>query len=260
LVMLRETGDKTFTGHILGTLGSVAHARGDYARATALYEESLAISRDQGYRIIVTAMLASLGNVAGENGDYERAATLLQESLTLSRELGNKGGAARALRDLASVKWRQGDYAQAVKLLDECLTLQREIGDKPGIAYTQPVLGDVARSQGDYERATMLYRESLLHHLKEDRWGNAESLRRLAAMAGVQGQPERAARLFAAAAAIRAAIGAPLPPADRADVERDIAAVRAQLDEATFNAAWDAGQKMILEEAVAYALEDVNEP
>jgi DNA-binding NarL/FixJ family response regulator len=43
----------------------------------------------------------------------------------------------------------------------------------------------------------------------------------------------------------------PVPPVERAPYERDMAAVRAQLDEASFAAAWAAGQAMTLEEAIA---------
>ena len=130
--------------------------------------------------------------------------------------------------------------------------MQREVGDEHN-AYTQPIVGDVARAQGDHERATALYRDSLRHQMKEARWGNAESLRRLAAMAEVQRRPDIAARLFGAAEAIREAIGAPLPPVSRADYERDVAAVRAQLDEAMFTSLWAEGRAMTIEQAIAYA-------
>lgn len=84
--------------------------------------------------------------------------------------------------------------------------------------------------------------------------GIAECLVGLAGLAAVAGQPERAARLFAAAEALLDAIGAPLSPADRAESQRDLAAARAQLDSAAFAAAWDAGQVMSLEWAVDQAL------
>jgi hypothetical protein len=56
------------------------------------------------------------------------------------------------------------------------------------------------------------------------------------------------------AEALREAIGAPLPPDERPDYEREVAHVRAQLDEAAFKAAWQEGRVMTLEEAVAFAL------
>jgi hypothetical protein len=84
----------------------------------------------------------------------------------------------------------------------------------------------------------------------------AESLEGLASIAGLQGHMDRAATLFGAAAALRAMIGAPLPLVDRADYERDVAAVRARLDAATFQIAWEAGQKMMLDEMLEFALKD----
>jgi hypothetical protein len=45
-----------------------------------------------------------------------------------------------------------------------------------------------------------------------------------------------------------------LSPADRADYDRISVATRTQLDDATFAAAWAAGQALTLEQAIAEAL------
>ena len=45
-----------------------------------------------------------------------------------------------------------------------------------------------------------------------------------------------------------------MDPIDRADYDRDVAAIRAQLDETTFAAAWAAGRALSLEQAIAEAL------
>ena len=57
-----------------------------------------------------------------------------------------------------------------------------------------------------------------------------------------------------AAAALRDAIGAPLPPSEQADYERNLAAAQAG-DADTFAAAWSAGGAMALEQTVDYALD-----
>ena len=84
----------------------------------------------------------------------------------------------------------------------------------------------------------------------------AGSLERCAGLAARQGQPERGARLFGAAEALRTALGAPLPPAERAAYEHDVAADRTQLDAATFAAAWAEGRALPLEQAIADALSE----
>jgi hypothetical protein len=74
-------------------------------------------------------------------------------------------------------------------------------------------------------------------------------------VAGVQGQPERAARLFGATDVLRAALGLPVRPADRRRYDRDVSAVRAALGAETFAAAWAAGRALSLEQAIAEATE-----
>src|SRR5690349_6266486 len=75
---------------------------------------------------------------------------------------------------------------------------------------------------------------------------------------GHKGQPERAARVFGAGQALRQSLRANLardwPGGARSDYEQDVATVRAQLDAATFEAAWAAGRAMTLEQAIAEAL------
>jgi hypothetical protein len=86
-----------------------------------------------------------------------------------------------------------------------------------------------------------------------DRQFIAESLEGLAGVAGAQGQAERAARLWGAAEALRAAVGAPSSPAERAHYESYRHTARAYLDEASYAVAWVEGRAMTVEQAVAYA-------
>jgi hypothetical protein len=70
------------------------------------------------------------------------------------------------------------------------------------------------------------------------------------------GRPERVACLFAAARALRDAIGAPLPPYQCARLERRVAAARDDLGEEAFAIRWGEGQAMPLEQAIAAALQE----
>src|SRR5262245_65430993 len=80
------------------------------------------------------------------------------------------------------------------------------------------------------------------------------ALEGLAGVAVTQGLAEQGARLFGASEALRESMGWPLPPVSRADYERDVAAARAQLDEAAFAEEWAAGRALTLEQAIAEAL------
>ena len=82
----------------------------------------------------------------------------------------------------------------------------------------------------------------------------AACLSGLAAVAAAQAQPERAARLFGAAEALREAMGSQLLPLDYGGYPHHLGATRAQLGEETFGAAWGTGQAMTLQQAVDYAI------
>jgi hypothetical protein len=72
-------------------------------------------------------------------------------------------------------------------------------------------------------------------------------------VAGAQGQPARAARLFGATDTLRTALGIPVRPADRRLYDRDMSAVHAALGHERFAAAWAAGRALALEQAIAEA-------
>ena len=76
-------------------------------------------------------------------------------------------------------------------------------------------------------------------------------------MFGARGQPERAARLFGAAEAALEGLAMTLPPHNRTDYDRNVAAAQALTDQVTFAAAWAEGRMLSLEQAAAYALDEL---
>jgi len=66
--------------------------------------------------------------------------------------------------------------------------------------------------------------------------------------------PELALRLFAWADATREVIDHTRPPVEQAEVDRELATIRAQLDETAIAAAWASGQALTLEQAIEEAL------
>ena len=257
LALQRELGYRSDVATSLSILGLVVCYQGEYPRASALLEESLALWREIEDQWGIAQALSNLGFVAYCRADLEPATTLWEESLGLFRIRQYKAGIATALLGLGQVAERKGDYGRATTLLEESLGLYRETEKRQGVAISLNGLGKVACSQHDTARALALYQESL----RTRRGSGAKrvmaiSLEGLASIAGLQGHMDRAAQLFGAAAALRATIGAPLPPIDRADYEQDVAAVRAQLDAATFQTAWEAGYKMALDKTLEFALKD----
>lgn len=178
------------------------------------------------------------------------------ENLALARELGYKTSIGASLNRLGEVARIQGNYAEATALYEESLATFRDIGDRWNSATVLNNLGYIAQHQNDLVLAAGRFKEGLLlYHDLGSKHGIALCLTGLAGIAGALAQPRRVARLLGIAEALRKAIGAAIEPSDRADYDRNVAVARAQLDEATWLAAWAKGQAMTLEQAIAYALE-----
>jgi predicted ATPase len=260
LALFRELGDKVGLARSLGNLGMVDGVQEDYSQARTLFEESLGLFRELGHKYNIAWALGKLGVLARLEGDYGQAKALLKEGLSLSSELGVKDSIAWALVELGVLARLEGDYGQAKALLKEGLSLFRELGNKSGLAWVLAELGTLARLEGDYSQARALLEESLtLRQELGDKEGIASCLEGLAEGVRVQGDPGRAVRLFGAAQALRLAIGAPLPPVERAAYEQAVASVRAQLGEDAFAAAWQEGRATELSQIIEQALKTGDE-
>jgi predicted ATPase/transcriptional regulator with XRE-family HTH domain len=241
---------------LLHVTGNLARAQGDYARTAALYEAGLAIRRSIGDSNGIAVSLHNLGAIAYEQGEHSQAARLNREALALMHQLGDRHGIAITLLDLGDALAGQGEVLGAEGSYAECLTLFRDLGHTWGIARVLNRLGELARRQGSTERARTCFTESLTLSVQlVDKAWVAANLEGLARLAHVQGRWERVARLFGAAAGLRERIGAPLSPAEAASDGELIATARTRLGELPFIAAWQAGQRLSLEQAVHEALE-----
>jgi predicted ATPase/transcriptional regulator with XRE-family HTH domain len=243
---------------LLHVAGFLASTQGDLDGAVPLFEESLTLRRELGYKSKGTShTLRELGIVAYQRGDYGRAEHLHNQSIALARELGHTFGVAHTLFALADVVRAQGYPERAATLLEESLVLFRRSESAWGIVHTLVRLGSLACEAGEAGRASRLYGESLRlaqrAGLKPD---IAPCLEGLAGVAAMQGRMERAARLCAAAATLRGDSGWPLSPATQAEHGRTVRAASKELEEGKFASAWAEGREMTTEQAATYALED----
>jgi predicted ATPase len=254
LRLVQELGDKEGLARLYNNLGALAMHRGDYAQAISLLEASLALRREQGNTWGVSICLNNLGAAAGRQGDLVRAQGYYLESLALARQLGNKTMVATLLGNLGDVADGQGDDAQASTFYQQSLDLRQELDDKAGIAHSFAALGRLALRQGDIAQACAHYAESLaLHQELGDKEYIAKCLEGFAMILCAQEQAAPAARLWGAAEALRESIDAPLPPEEHAAYGRAVAAVRGQLGEPAFAAAWRAGCMLTLAQATGEA-------
>jgi DNA-binding CsgD family transcriptional regulator/tetratricopeptide (TPR) repeat protein len=237
--------------------GTCAWHQADYEQATIFHTEALELYQELGDERGVAFALICLGCQDVEQGDYERAEPTFEKALSLCRKLGDKVTTAYALSNLGEVARHRGEYERGRALVTESLCVFKELDDIWGIALCSSWLGMVAAYNNDQETAAKFLREGLsIAQELESGEPLARCLEGLASMAGTKAEGVRAARLYGAAKALRSAIGAPLPPVDRTDYERHLAAARGKLDENSWEMAWAEGQAMAFEQAIEYALSE----
>jgi tetratricopeptide (TPR) repeat protein len=241
--LYRGLGDEDGALGAASTLANVYLTRGEIDRAIALYEETLAAFRAENRRWDIASSLNNLGEAFYAQGTFASAAACYEESLAVYREIGDLWSMASVLNNLGTLAIQQGDLDRAEALALESLAMNRQLGDQHSTASIHRTLGAVAARRGDPEMARTHYLESLaLDRQRGYRGGVAACLEGLAALA-IARAPERAARLFGAAAALRAADREPLPPAQHAAYEAAVARAQAALTPAAFTAAWAEGQR-----------------
>jgi DNA-binding CsgD family transcriptional regulator len=116
-------------------------------------------------------------------------------------------------------------------------------------------LGHLRLHQGNVAAAGRCFGRALtLWNDLDDLHTIPHGLEGLAWTAAARGRAERAACLLGAASAMRELVGGTVYPHWQADHERATATARAAFGERAFEVAWQRGQAMSYEQAVAYAL------
>jgi predicted ATPase len=252
----RESGFTPGLGSGLQAKAVIAYERGDLEGSRSASAEILA-SRDRFLPAIVASGLNLRGVVAIAGGDYAAAipwfqeAAQVQERNTGSSAMGDAAhGLAVAALALEDAPAARGIWERALEYVNE-----ERSGPVPE-AICLAGLGDVALHEGNVDQAETNYRRALELLEQVGRRHNVPvHLARVARVALARGDPERAAQLLGASAAMReqlevTSIVSEWPPPDDT-----ITAAQAALDAAAFSAAWANGSAMTPDQAVTYALD-----
>ena len=257
LAIVRELGDTAAVATVLVNMGNLYAELDDYARARTLQEEALALQRTLNNQHEVAVALDNLGITVGVLGEQELSRTLHAEALEIARELNNPLLIAYAATNLGTRYILLGEPMTARPLLEEALALQRQLGDSFGAAVSLGALGSLAMDANDFVQARSFFAEGLaLYRADGNMWGIYHRLLSFAQLAATQDRPERAAHLWGAVEALGEQFGMSMDAENRAIDDQYVARTHTQIDDSTFAAAWAAGRKLSLEQAITYALEE----
>ena len=109
--MAREVGDLQSTSPTLFQLGMHHTIVGDYPKALAYLEESLAVARNFGDQRMVAIAHAGMGTLARYQRDLATARTRYQASIRINQELGLRGSLQGWLTGLGCVEIMSGETA-----------------------------------------------------------------------------------------------------------------------------------------------------
>jgi predicted ATPase/class 3 adenylate cyclase len=254
---------------LLEALGGVAYWQGDFPVAIPVYETALEIWRRVGDRTEIANALYNLAftysidagtKPSAPRFDPKLARPLLDESLAIYREIGDQRGIGNVLWAIGSAEAFAGQPEGARPVFEEARAAFRSAGDRTMEAWALHMAGTVDVQLEDWPAAEEAFRHALRHFAGAgDITGQALGVDDFATLALATGKKERGIRLWAAARRLQETFGAGIvgaqiessgqkawldpepgdaPPERRAELEAE-------------------GRSWTLEEALAYALDDV---
>jgi hypothetical protein len=264
IALARRSGEPRVLAY---TLAMAALANGYLGRADAVAkvaEESIALSRRHALPWQLSITLSALAGLAlyGQI-DAALARGYLDEMGQIGQSLQNPWFKAMETMSRARLALLEKDPATAEACLARAAALFEEIGDSHFGAVAGSDRAHVLRHEGRIDEAVAIYRQMIrFWQQMGHRAAVAHQLECLAYIAVGRASPqetgrdrlEHAARLLAAAAALRETADSTRMADEQAEYDTAIAGVRARLGESAWATAWTEGRSMSLDQAVAYAL------
>jgi len=252
LALAQSLGDVRRQADALGILGWLGQAD-----RFGQYEKAITLSRVSGDWLGVAHRLYNVGWFLILNGDIEAAQKHLDESRALFQQLNPRWAEAKFLPAYGQIALLQSDFEKARACFQEQAKICAEFGNRLDYLWARVHLGYVALREGNFNEAYRNFAETAYNFQNDHNIeGVIFTLEGMAGLYVATDKPVIAARLIGWADAARKEIGDRRPLLEQADVDKIIAVCLAKMGEVAFSDAYDEGQAMTLDEAVAYTLKE----
>lgn len=242
--IFRRLGDRWGQLKATNSLAELAEISGDYERAAGLHRDGVRMAEELGLWGEASLRLSGLGRIALLRRDFSVAEDFHTRAMKLAAEQGNKPAEEFAELGLGLGARRQGKLDLAETHFRRWLDWLRQLDSQPGVPLVLAELGFIAEQRGDASTALTLHTEGLTaaravgdpraSALAHEGLAGAHSLAEGAAAV-------RGAWLLGRAARLRESVGAPLPPAERTDVDRITHRLIETLGQTTFRTEYTRG-------------------
>lgn len=147
--------------------------------------------------------LGHLGTAYKNLGEYDRALALHEQSLARKRELGDRSEQAKTLSNIGLVHWSRGRCGAAVARFDEAARIFEELGQTEFLASVLNNRGLCLDTLGRFDESRATYGRALaLHRQHDNDQGESETLANLGGVHLLLGRFGDAEREYKAALAI----------------------------------------------------------
>lgn len=228
-----DIGDRSGQAAVHHNLGALLFGQSRLDEAVNEYQQSLGLRRAIGEIDATASTLNNLATIHGRRGDLDQALTSHREARTIAEASGNQVDRAYATLGLGAQSFALAELQESIRYLSDAARQFESIGDRSGLGYARHTLGvvylalghaaDAAtileqtlplrehdparqattlqslagayRMRGEFELArTTLERALALKRQASDRFGEAATLRSLAALTLEVGQHDAAVR------------------------------------------------------------------
>jgi tetratricopeptide (TPR) repeat protein len=257
--MARTLGDKKLLGTVLSFEASANLMSGRISEAEPLLDEALRVA-DESNDPFAIGMAYGMGGtrrmMAGMTDEKTKA--MVAKGLALLKGNENRFGYTMISFGAAMSARFNGRFAEARTQFPPLISTFRGMGDHHRSNMICSELAHMDRLEGNFERALPQYRETVVEWKRlGHRAAVANQFECFAFIAKAQEQPERAAILLGAAEALRELINIDMSPMEQIEYKREVADLKAHMDEKDFSAAWSKGRNMTMDEAVELAIRTI---
>lgn len=254
--LLRSTDDKWNLALTLGFRASADFLTGNAEVAIKAMQEAIRLAEELGDNYVLGAVLSSASRVeAFAKGDYAKAYEVHEKACELLKEDGNRWMYAITLYGLGNIAIALKEFETARNKFNLAMQIMQELGSKRNVTMIKSDLAHILRYEGNYSQAMSSYRETLLEWQRiGHRAAVAHQLESVAFIYKVLERTERATQLLGAAETLREKIDIDMTAPERENYDKEVADIKANLDEKEFSSLWAEGRSMTMSEAIELAL------
>jgi tetratricopeptide (TPR) repeat protein len=254
ITLARHLGDRFMLGYSLEMFANASSfIKAEDTLPAA--QEGLEIFKELNDNAGLAIAYSNLSRWAGINGNFEESQkflTLLQE---ISKNIPVSFQSAILLLGLAYNARFLKQFETAKKHFETGLRMFEHVGHKGFVTIMTAEIAHVERTLGNYVQAKHTYQETIrVFQDLGNRPAVAHQLECFAMIAVAEEEPQRAAKLFGAAEAIREVTGHKPTDEEQAEEAQFINQLHSMLPEAEFKALWAQGKSMTMEQAIQLAL------